>query len=91
MPLDQDVTAALLALFYKNIPADLRPSEITRIGDANNGDFTAYVAKAFEKSIFTDKARLEKWISKPKALEKDPIFALAINIIDSYKEYDAKK
>ena len=90
MPLDQDVTAALLTLFYKNIPADLRPSEITRIGDANNGDFSAYVAKAFEKSIFTDKARVEKWISKPKALDKDPIFALAMNIIDSYQTLYAR-
>ena len=90
MPLDQDVTAALLGLFYKNIPADLRPSEITRIGDANNGDFSAYVAKAFEKSIFTDKARVEKWISKPKALDKDPIFALAMNIIDSYQTLYAR-
>ena len=26
--LDQDVTAALLALFYKNIPAELMPSEV---------------------------------------------------------------
>ncbi len=84
MPLDQDVTTALLGLFYKNIPAELRPSEVTRIGDANDGDFSAYVAKAFEKSIFTDKARLEKWMQKPKSLDKDPLFALTINIIDSY-------
>ena len=90
MPLDQDVTAALLALFYKNIPANLRPSEITRIGMENNGDFSAYVAKAFQKSIFTDKARLEKWMQKPKALDKDPIFALAINIIDSYQTLYAR-
>ena len=85
MPLDQDVTAALLALFYKNIPAELRPSEISRIGDENGGDFNAYVAKAFEKSVFTDKARLEKWMEKPKSLDKDPLYALSMNIIDSYQ------
>ena len=90
MPLDQDVTAALLGLFYKNIPADLMPSELLRIGQENKGDFSAYVAKAFEKSIFTDKARVEKWISKPKALDKDPIFALAMNIIDSYQTLYAR-
>jgi len=82
--LDQDVTAALLALFYKNIPAELRPSEITRIGDANNGDFTEFVAKAFKKSIFTDKGRVEDWLKRPKLLEKDPLFALTMNIIESY-------
>jgi hypothetical protein len=90
MPLDQDVTAALLALFYKNIPTDLMPTEIHRIGKECNGDFTAFVAKAFEKSIFTDKARLEKWMQKPKALDKDPIFALATNIIDSYQTLYAR-
>ena len=90
MPLDQDVTAALLNLFYKNIPANLMPSEILRIGLENNGDFTEYVAKAFVKSIFTDKARLEKWMQKPKALDKDPIFALAMNIIESYQTLYAR-
>ena len=90
MPLDQDVTAALLGLFYKNNQANLMPSEILRIGLENNGDFSAYVAKAFEKSIFTDKARLEKWMQKPKALDKDPIFALSMNIIESYQELYAR-
>ena len=84
MPLDQDVTAALLALFYKNIPAELMPSEVLRIGNENDGDFTAWTEKAFKKSIFTDKARLEKWMEKPKSLDKDPLFALTMNIIDSY-------
>lgn len=82
--LDKDVTTALLELFYKNIPANLMPSEIQKIGAANNGDFAAYVEKMFAKSIFTDKARLEKWISKPSKLDKDPIYALSMNIIESY-------
>ena len=85
MPLDRDVTAALLALFYKNISADLMPTEILRIGQENGGDFTEWVEKAFEKSVFTDKARLEKWIQKPKSLDKDPLYTLATNIIDSYQ------
>jgi Peptidase S46. len=82
--LDKDVTAALLNLFYEEVPANLIPSEIQKAGKANDGDFTAYVNKAFEKSIFTDKERLEKWIQKPKKLDKDPLFALSMNIIDSY-------
>ena len=90
MPLDQDVTAALLALFYKNIPNELMPSEVLRIGVTNNGDFSGYVAKAFEKSIFTDQARLEKWMQKPKSLDKDPIFSLAANIVESYQAIYAR-
>ena len=90
MALDQDVTAALLSLFYKNIPAALMPSEVLRIGQDNGGDFTAWTAKAFEKSIFTDKARLEKWMQKPKSLDKDPLFAMSMNIIDSYQALYAR-
>ena len=85
MPLDRDVTAALLALFYKNITVDLMPTEILKIGMENEGDFTDWVEKAFEKSIFTDKERLEKWLQKPKSLDKDPIFQLSENIIESYQ------
>ena len=84
MPLDQDVTAALLGLFYKNIPAELTPDEIRKVGDKNGGNFSAYVAKAFEKSIFTDQTRLEKWLQKPKKLDNDPIYALSMDIIESY-------
>jgi len=90
MPLDRDVTAALLALFYKNISADLMPTEILRIGQENGGDFTKWVEKAFEKSVFTDKARLEKWIQKPKSLDKDPLYTLAMDIIDSYQTLYAR-
>ncbi len=83
-PLDQDVTTALLNLFYKDIPADLLPSEILEAGQDHQGDFSRYVKKAFRKSIFTDPKRLQDWIEKPKKLDKDPIFALAKNIVESY-------
>ena len=81
--LDQDVTIALLNLFYRDIDRYV-PTMIEEIGSKNGGDFTAWVNKAFEKSIFVDQAKLEKWLEKPKSLDKDPIFALAMNIIDEY-------
>lgn len=84
MPLDKDVTTALLNLFYKDISVNLQPSEILEIGLDNKGDFSKFVEKAFRKSIFTDKERLQAWVEKPKKLDKDPIFALSMNIIDSY-------
>ena len=85
MALDKDVTIALLNLFYKDIDRYV-PSMITEIGDENNGDFTAWVNEAFEKSIFVDQARLEEWLANPKKLDKDPIFALTMNIIEMYND-----
>ena len=81
--LDMDVTIALLNLFYKDIDRYV-PTMIAEIGAKNDGDFTAWVTKAFEKSIFVDEAKLMKWLEKPKKLDKDPIFALTMNIIDMY-------
>ena len=83
MALDKDVTIALLNLMYKDIDRYV-PSMITEIGVKNNGDFTAWVEEAFAKSIFVSKERVENWLAKPKKLDKDPIYALTMNIIDMY-------
>ena len=83
--LDKDVTIALLNLFYKDIHKYV-PSMIAEIGEKNGGDFTAWVEQAFEKSVFVDQAKLEKWLANPKKLDKDPIFALAMNIIEEYND-----
>lgn len=83
MPLDKDVTTALLNLFYNDIKT-YTPSMIKEIGDENNGDFTEWVNDAFDKSIFVDKAKMEKWLANPKKLDKDPLYAMSMNIVDSY-------
>lgn len=81
---DLDVTIALLNLLYKDInPAQL-PVTIKKVGDKSGGDFTDFVNKAFAKSIFVDEAKLNAWLDAPKALTKDPIFALMSEIVDNY-------
>ena len=83
MALDKDVTIALLNLFYNDIENNV-PDMVATIGEKNNGDFTAWVEEAFQKSIFTDKERMEKWFNKPKRLDKDPIYALAMSFVNEY-------
>lgn len=88
MALDKDVTIALLNLFYNDIE-NYVPDMVATIGEKNNGDFTAWVEEAFRKSIFTDKERMEKWFNKPKRLDKDPIYALAMSFVNEYLDvYD---
>lgn len=82
--LDRDVTIALLNLFYKDVNRDQLPATIRKVGDKSGGDFTAFVDKAFAKSIFVDKDKLYAWIENPKSLDKDPIFALMQEIVESY-------
>ena len=83
MAFDKDVTIALLNLFYNDIE-NYVPDMVATIGEKNNGDFTAWVEEAFQKSIFTDKERMEKWFNKPKRLDKDPIYALAMSFVNEY-------
>ncbi|MDL2242680.1 S46 family peptidase, partial [Bacteroidales bacterium OttesenSCG-928-K03] len=82
--LDRDASIALLNLFYQDIPKELLPELIAKIGDKNNGDFTKYINKAFEKSVFTSQERLNAWFNNPKNLDKDPLFAILTSIRDSY-------
>lgn len=81
---DRDVTIALLNLFYHDVDADQLPATIKRVGDKNGGDFTAFVNDAFSKSIFVNADKLNAWLQNPKALTKDPIFALMSEIVESY-------
>ena len=84
--LDRDATTALLNLFYKDVDPSQLPATIKKVGDKTGGDFTAFVNKAFAKSIFVDKAKLTAWLENPKSIAKDPIFALIQEIVNSYIE-----
>lgn len=81
---DRDVTIALLNLLYHDVNANQLPATIKKVGDKNGGDFTAFVNNAFAKSIFVDADRLNAWLQNPKALTKDPIYALMTEIVNTY-------
>ena len=82
--LDRDVTIAMLNLFYKDVDHSQLPVNLRKVGDKSGGDFTAYVNKAFDKSIFVDEDKMNAWLANPKSLAKDPIFMLMYDILQSY-------
>ena len=82
--LDRDVTIAMLNLFYKDVDHSQLPVNLRKVGDKSGGDFTAYVNKAFDKSIFVDENKMNAWLANPKSLAKDPIFMLMYDILQSY-------
>lgn len=84
--LDKAVAINMLNLFYKQVPEDLRPDMINKIGAKNDGDFTKFVEKAFEKSFVTTPEKVMKWIENPKSIDKDPFFLLRSAIVDKYNE-----
>lgn len=83
--LDKDVTKELLKIFYADVPAELQPALLNSIGQKFEGNFTKYVDKMFEKSVFTSKEKMDKWLDKPHKLDKDPVFALMNDMMSSYR------
>ncbi len=69
-----------MAFFFEDIKKKYKGSDI----NANIDNFVNIVK---EKSIFTDKARLEKFLEKPslKILENDPLYSYAQSIFGSYQ------
>src|SRR5690606_34877567 len=54
---------------------------------SNNGDFTQFVNKAFESSIFVSKDKLVNFVNNPDAaiLAQDPLFQLSNEILNRYR------
>jgi hypothetical protein len=90
-PTDQKMLAAMLELFYRDVPKNQQPQFLGAMYSKYKDSFDAYAGMIFSKSIFADKSRLEKFLSKPdyKKLAKDPAwqlqkaFSVNAEIIDS--------
>ncbi|HRZ21656.1 MAG TPA: S46 family peptidase [Bacteroidales bacterium] len=84
---DQKLFAAMLDLFYSDIPASFHPPVIDEFYTKYKGDFCTCAAKTFEKTIFADQARTEAFLNKPTArsLEKDPVFTFMQPFFDFYR------
>jgi hypothetical protein len=80
---DQKVTAALLKMYYEDVPADQHPEIFNTIKTKYKGDFNKYVAEMFAKSVFATKERYMKFLENPsaKVLAKDPAFVCMQSII----------
>ncbi len=91
-PTDIKLMAALLRLYYNDIPKEYHPKELTNIHSKNKGDFLKFAQKYYAKSVFTDRARLEAFLRKPdlKAFDKDEGFQLMMGFIQVYRDFGAK-
>lgn len=72
-PTDMKIMAAMLEMYYKDVDPQFHPKEFTDLHKKYKGDWNKFVQAYYKKSVFTDKARLEKFLMKPdvKAFEKD--------------------
>jgi hypothetical protein len=78
IPAEKDILAAQLALYSKKAGYALAPT-VEKLAKENNGDFTNYVASAFDASIFTSVEKIKGYLANPNdaALTSDPLYVLS--------------
>ncbi len=90
-PTDQNVLAALSAMFDQDIPEKYLPSELISIKKDYKGNFDKYAKEAFEVSLFKNKESVLAFLNAPvyKKLDKDPIFALMYSMVGAGKKFES--
>ena len=78
--IDQNTLAAVLNLYYNDVPSEYHPTLFAEMGEKNKGDFTDFANKYFKKSPFTSFEKFEEWLNNEKLstkhIDKDPVFQL---------------
>lgn len=89
---DINLMAAMMKMYYTDIPAEYHPKFLTEIHKKSKGDFQKWVSAYYAKSVFTDKARLDAYLKKPdlKKLEADLGFKLMMDFITVYRTFSAQ-
>lgn len=88
MPLEKELLATMLNLYAEKGGKDLIAPEIASIYAANNQDFTPYINKIWDQSIFSSAEKVNAFLKNPVSggLENDQLYQLSQNIIARYQE-----
>ncbi len=78
MPTDVKMLAAMLDLYYNDVPKNLQPAYLAKMNQKYKGNFQAYSDALFAKTIFGSKEKVDMFLSAPKlkTLQKDPVWPL---------------
>lgn len=87
-PTDQKVVAAMLDLFYNDVPREFHPDVLSEIHKKYKGDFVKFSDDLFSKSIFASGQKLNEFLDKPSArmLGRDMAFRLARSTYNKLSE-----
>jgi len=86
--IEQNVLAAVLELFYKGVSKEQQPEIFRTIESKYKGDFNAYAADLFKKSIWYTPENFNAFLAKPslKKLENDPAGKLYTSFMDIFRK-----
>ena len=85
-PLDKKEFAALLEMYYNDIPKEYHPKILTDLHDKYKGDFNKLTNDVYAKSIFSTAENFEKFLKKPsmKVYTKDIAKQISSGILATY-------
>jgi hypothetical protein len=74
--IDQNLLAAMMKMYYLNVPAGQQPEMLKKLAEKYNGDFGDWAAIIFEKSTFSSPEKVYALLDNPKAktIAKDPAY-----------------
>ncbi|MEO8067039.1 MAG: S46 family peptidase [Flavobacteriales bacterium] len=84
---DQKITAAMYRIYFNDVDKALQPDIMSTIQKKYKGNFDAWAAEMFKKSIVTDRARLDAFLAKPtlKLMQKDMVLATVDSDLGFYR------
>jgi hypothetical protein len=88
-PTDRKIFPALIKLYNDNLDSKYASSFMLDFRSKMNSDYTKLTEKYFDKTIFTDKAKVEAFLNgltpkKALKIEKDPLFTMASQVLNHY-------
>ncbi len=88
LPTDRKLFAALLEMYYTEVPKDQQSEIFRKFEKKFKGDFNKWADYVYEKSAFASEANLKKFVEKPslKKMEKDPAFEIALSMVSSIRK-----
>lgn len=87
MPLEEDMLASQLNLYYAKAKSGGLAPYVEEIGKQSNGKFEKYVKDAFAQSIFSDKSKLLAFLDNPNAelIQNDELYKLSTDLMNRYR------
>ncbi len=83
-PIEQEVIAVILKHIFEDLDQSLLPQALKDLVAKHNNNYQAIAQELFNKSVFTSKEKLEKFLKKPSAsaLQKDLLFVISTAYLD---------
>lgn len=85
-PTDKKIFAALLEMYYKDVPKEYQMDIFKTVNKKFKGDFNKYADFVYSKSIFANKEKFDAFLAKPsaKVIDKDPVNEITTEVIQLY-------